>query len=132
MSFNDEHTIETYKSLISISTEALKTLQLLNGGAIVAFLAYLGQVSSRPELAVHAKLPLSLFVLGLVCGSAAFVTSYLTQLALYEESVGGQTYKGPKHQIWLWLTFVIALVSVAAFAFGAFAGVNALSQHACQ
>ena len=46
MSFNDEHAIETYKSLISISTEALKAFQWLNGGAVVALLAYIGQ---RPE-----------------------------------------------------------------------------------
>lgn len=52
MSIEDDHALETYKSLISFGTEALKALQLLNGGAIVALLAYLGQ----------AKLPHSTFL----------------------------------------------------------------------
>ncbi len=85
MSFNDEHAIETYKSLISISTEALKAFQWLNGGAVVALLAY------RSELAVPAKCALTLFVLGLIAASAAFVTSYLTQLSLYNEDVRGES-----------------------------------------
>jgi hypothetical protein len=127
MSFNEEHAIETYKSLISISTEALKALQLLNGGAVVALLAYLGQ---HPKLALSARGALGLFVLGLVAGTTVFITSYLTQLALYNESVYREKYKGPRHQIWLWVTFAIALVSVASFAFGAFAGVNALAHQA--
>lgn len=43
MSFNEEHALETYKSLITVSMEGLKTLLLINGGAVVAMLAFLGQ-----------------------------------------------------------------------------------------
>ena len=48
-----EHTSETYRSLISISMEGLKTLLLINGGAVVALLAYLGQSPQGPRLAPH-------------------------------------------------------------------------------
>lgn len=125
MSFNDEHAIETYKSLISISTEAFKTFQWLNGGAAVALLAYIGQ---RPELAVPAKCALTLFVAGLVSASAAFVTAYLTQLALYNEDVHEKDYRGPSHMVWLCVTFGIAVVSLACFTAGAFAGLEAFAQ----
>jgi len=37
------HPEETYKSLITISVELLKALALINGGAAVAILAYLGR-----------------------------------------------------------------------------------------
>jgi hypothetical protein len=43
----DFHPEETFKSLITISVEALKTLALVNGGAAVALLAYLGNLAAR-------------------------------------------------------------------------------------
>ena len=42
-----EHAIETYKSLVQISVEGMKLLALLNGGAVVALLAYLGNLSGK-------------------------------------------------------------------------------------
>jgi len=45
MSFEEGHALETYKSMLSISVEGLKALLLINGGAVVAMLAYLGQSS---------------------------------------------------------------------------------------
>jgi hypothetical protein len=125
MNFNDEHAIETYKSLISISVEAFKALQWLNGGAVVALLAYIGQ---RPELAEPARIALSLFVVGLVAATAAFFTSYLTQLALYNEDIRKHEYKGLSYVIWLRTTVVIVIVSLISFIIGAFAGVRAFAQ----
>jgi hypothetical protein len=43
MPYQDEHALETFKSLITVSVEGLKTLLLINGGAIVALLAFIGQ-----------------------------------------------------------------------------------------
>ena len=39
--------LETYKSLISLSTEGFKFCALANGGAAVAILAYLGNVAGK-------------------------------------------------------------------------------------
>jgi len=130
MDFNEEHAVETYKSLISISTEGMKALQLVNGGAVVALLAYLGQVSNRASIAANVKCAMGLFILGLVAATFAFFTSYLTQLALFNESVREQVYRGTKHGPWWWLTILVALVSLACFACGAFAAVAALSKQA--
>src|SRR2546430_2679639 len=119
MSFNDEHAIETYKSLISISTEAFKALQLLNGGAVVALLAYLGQMApTHPELLNHAKGPLAFFVAGLVSGTLVYITSYLTQLSLHNENMGNKDYRGGKHDLWLWVSFALGIGSVALFSLG--------------
>lgn len=125
MSFNDEHAIETYKSLISISVEAFKALQWLNGGAVVVLLAYMGQ---RPDLAEPARCALTWFVTGLVAATSTFITSYLTQLALYNEDIRKQEYRGPSHALWLWITFAVAMVSLICFSLGAFAGVRAFAQ----
>jgi hypothetical protein len=122
--FNREHGLETYRSLISISVEGLKALILLNGGAVVALLAYLGQIQNQPALVSKAATPMKFFLGALVATALCFGGSYLTQLSLYQESVHG---KKPTHHRWLWATFFFAIVSIAAFAFGAMASVRALS-----
>jgi len=126
MTFNADHALETYKSLISISVELLKSLLLLNGGAIVALLAYLGQATNGPAVAKHATCSLTWFIAGLVLSALAFIGSYLTQLSLYNEGVHPDKYKG-SHMPWLWSTFGISFLSLVAFAVGAYSGVVALS-----
>jgi hypothetical protein len=114
------HAIETYKSLISISTEAFKALQLLNGGAVLAVLTYLGQrAPTDTELLLRATLPMRLFVAGLITGTLVYGTSYLTQLALHQK-------KGGTSNCWLYLSFILCFGSVILFAFGAFACLDAL------
>jgi hypothetical protein len=115
-----DHALETLRSLIIISVEAIKTLVLLNGGAIVALLAYLGQAHSRQDMAVNIGCSLAWFVSGLVAGAIAFFGSYLTQLSLYGESVLGAKRR---HHLALWCSFVVCAFSVAAFAIGAFSAV---------
>lgn len=127
MSFNTDHALETYKSLISISVELLRSLLLLNGGAIVALLAYIGQAKNGTEVAKNASCSLSLFIVGLVLAALAFIGSYLTQLTLYNESVRSETFKG-SHSPWLWVSFTIGFLSLVAFSCGAFAGLGALSK----
>jgi hypothetical protein len=75
MSFHEDHTLETYKSMISMSVEGLKTLLLINGGAVVAMLAYLGQASQGQAAAQHARLPLACFITGIIFCFFAFVGS---------------------------------------------------------
>ncbi len=78
MGFDEDQALETYKSMISVGTEALKALLLINGGAIVALLAYLGQASGRLQLAALAAKPLTLFLGGLVAAALAFLGTYVT------------------------------------------------------
>ena len=130
MSFKEEHAIETYRSLISISAQAFKGLQFLNGGAVVALLAYFGQVSTASDVLLRAKFPMALFVTGLVASTLAFFTSYLTQLALHNENLTQPTFMGLEHVFWLWVTFIICAVSVGFFAWGAFACINVLTASA--
>src|SRR5947207_16021942 len=92
-----EHALETYRSLIAISLAGLKTLMLINGGAVVALLAYLGQSPKGPSLAPHAWCSLGGFVFGVVFCVAAFFSAYQTQFALYNESISPETKEMFKH-----------------------------------
>jgi len=116
----DPHRLETFKSLPTISIEAFKTLLLLNGGAIVALLAYLGNARA-PDLAARLFCPFVSFICGLVLAALAFAGSYRTQLVLYNDP------QGTTHVLWLRVTFVIALLSLFAFAIGAFTALRALA-----
>jgi len=95
LTFDDERALETYRSMISVGTEALKALQLLNGGAVIALLTYLGHTSARLCLAPRAQCPVAWFVIGLLSGTAAFLTTYFTQLLLYGEFVRGDKTRHP-------------------------------------
>lgn len=83
MTFNEEHALETYKSLIGFGTEALRAMQLLNGGAIVALLAYLGQVKPEAVIAKSIGFPLIFFIIGLSISTFAYLLAYLTQFSLF-------------------------------------------------
>jgi hypothetical protein len=80
--FEKEHGIETFRSLITIAVAALQTLVLLNGGALVALLAFLGQLENRAEFAGRVGRPAAFFIAGLVLAAAAFISAYVTQLLL--------------------------------------------------
>jgi hypothetical protein len=126
VTFEDEHRIETYKSLIKISVEGFKALLLINAGAIVALLAYLGQATNGAEAAKHASQPLLLFVLGTSAAALLFFGSYFTQFFLYNESLCGKRGRIP-HMWVVYSTGVCALLSVVFFLWGAWAGISMLS-----
>jgi len=121
-----EHTSETYKSMISISVEAMKSLLLINGGAVIAVLTYLG-ATNNPTLASNATLPLAFFVAGLIFSVFTFVSSYLTQYSLFNEEVRGEVYTGPKHQVFLGIGFVFLALCLASFVGGCIFSIALLS-----
>ena len=105
-------------------------LLLINGGAVVAVLAYLGQSPQGPRVAPHVWWPLGSFVSGVGCCALAFLGSYATQFALYNETVSPSRYKGPRHMTFLWVTVGLVLLSFVSFAVGAFSSVWVLAEHA--
>jgi hypothetical protein len=125
------HLTETYKSLITLSIEALKTLALLNGGAAVAILAYLGNLASHAPAPAHLpaiKPALLWYCAGLTATALAFVFAYCTQLALYNEEIGlrDRGHVRRRHPITLWIGVGLALIAVIAFGIGCWCAANAL------
>jgi hypothetical protein len=79
------HIEETFKGLIALSIELLKALLLINGGAAVAILAYLGSLASHASPGAHQpnmKNALLCFSLGVLTAAMTFLVAYLTQLRL--------------------------------------------------
>ena len=75
----------------------LKSIMLVNGGAAVAMLAFLGQAPQGHVLAHYAWWPLGFFASGVFTAALAFAGAYLTQLMLYGESTFGNNHKGPSN-----------------------------------
>jgi hypothetical protein len=68
------HLEETYKALIPLSIEAIKMLALVNGGAAVAILAYLGNIAGHASAAHQPNMvrPLVWFSAGLLVTAITF------------------------------------------------------------
>ena len=76
--------LEMFRSVIATGQTALKTSLLINGGATVALLAFLGNIWSNPQgldLIYALSDSLGLFGLGVFFGAWATGTTYLTQSA---------------------------------------------------
>ena len=65
--------LETYKSLLALALEGFKFCALVNGGAAVAILAYLGNVAGRGVSPPDMRCSMAAFLSGLVlCGLGMF------------------------------------------------------------
>jgi hypothetical protein len=83
MAIEDEHAVETFKSLIQISLEGLKLLALFNGGAAVAVLAYMQTVAGKGLPVPDLRDSMTCYLFGLVTCGLAFLAGYVTQFFLY-------------------------------------------------
>jgi hypothetical protein len=114
---------ETYKSLITISVESLKLIALVNGGAAVGVLTYVGNFAARSSpggSTRYIKWALLCYCGGLLMTMFAFIISYWTQNRLYREErniVAGGINLKQTHQIGVRLG--VAFASLGAFLFGA-------------
>ena len=111
-----EHAVETFKSLILVSLQGLKLLAIFNSGAAVALLAYLGNVAGKGMPVPNMRLPMVCYVVGLIACGLAFLSGYLTQFWLYNESTN-QAPRG-RHLKYQISGICFALLGLAAFAVG--------------
>ena len=128
---SDWHLVETYKSILTFAVEALKMLALVNGGAAVAVLTYLGNLVSRagPGLSPPDMTPaLHWYSSGLAATVFAFIAAYLTQLILFfeEKRRRGGGFIFPWHACGVGAGFTAALFSVFSFWMGCHAAATAL------
>jgi hypothetical protein len=123
MPFHEDRLLETFKSLILISIDGLKALLLINGGAVVALLAFLGQSSLGPSIAPRAAESIAWFVAGTALSTFAFLGSYATQFALYNERLP-TGYRGPRHMTFPYCTLMLVIASLGCFAIGSFASLR--------
>lgn len=131
------HLQETYKSLITISVECLKILAIVNGGAAVAVLTYVGNVVTRTsdhhlDIArayIVSALIIICYCTGLFFTLVAFILAYCVQLQLFQEERARAEGTVPrlKHGWFLWTAIVLLLFSACLFFAGCVVAAIALS-----
>ena len=114
---SDQHWLETYKSLITLSIEAFKFAALANGGAAVALLAYIGNVAAKCGNPPDMRRAMASFLAGLCALGFSMLCSYLTQLKLLNESNATQKPK-LSHRWLLWSGIVLFVTSLVMFGVG--------------
>lgn len=115
-----ERLTESYRSLVTLSVEGFRYLALINGGAIVALLAYPGNVegSNVPDLSE----PLLWFIGGLVACGIAMAFAYLTQLRLFNDLLLTGKFS-TRHKPTLWAAIIGYAISLSSFSYGAWLAV---------
>mgnify|MGYP000101887327 CR=1 FL=1 len=117
--------LETYKSLITLSTEGFKFCALANGGAAVAILAYLGNVVGKGFAPPDMSCSMAIFLAGLVLCGAAMLFAYFNQLSRLNRL---SRREDPSKDWRLWVAIVLFISSLSAFAFGSWRAVVAFQQ----
>jgi hypothetical protein len=96
-----EFTRQNYEAAFRSGQIALRTVVLVNGGAAVAVLFFLGTIATKVTVAQMSVVAHALiwFAAGIVCGLIALTSAYLTNL--YDANVGtsvSQTWEYPYTQ----------------------------------
>jgi|JI8StandDraft_1071087.scaffolds.fasta_scaffold154596_2 hypothetical protein len=118
----DDHWLETYKSLILLSVEGFKFCALINGGAAVAILAYLGNIVGKGAAAPDMRYAMAFFLGGLGACGLAMLFAYLTQLELLNERAE-MSRSGGGHGRYLYASMVLVLCSLISFSLGSWQAV---------
>ena len=124
------HIEEVFKSLVTLAVESLKMMALVNGGAAVAILAYLGNIASRNPPPLHAPkmlCPLLCYSGGVLASALAFIGAYATQLRLYNEERARHDGKPFRqyHQIGVGICMLLLVFSAIAFGLGCYYAASA-------
>jgi len=129
MSKPDEHwhTRETYRSMIGFGQGMLRFTFLANGAAIISILTFLGDLNAKSVEVPNMKGALAFFLAGVLLSGLATITTYVIQFMLYNETINNIDAKGwGSHVRWLHATLVLVVLSMIAFAVGAFSAVSRL------
>lgn len=120
------HLEETYKSLIQIGVSGLRFVLLANGGAVIAILAFVGELSASKTNLPPLYWSLGYFLAGIFFGGLSHITGYITQLILYNEEKGNKQVCFMGHNLWLYISLFLVFAGVVCFGLGAWCGVTSL------
>lgn len=121
--YRDWH-LENLRQVIGLSQVAIRGFTLINAGAIVALLAFIGNVWTKGVVLGPFLEAMWAFALGVILAALAGALSYVTQL-LY----GAESEKSEKAAKGLHIaTIVVGLASLGVFCMGSYRTLDALRQ----
>lgn len=129
------HLLETYRGLITLAVEVLKSIMIINGAAAIAVLTYFGNIASHssPEHPSHIaagllRWALMFYTFAMVLASGAWISAYLTQLSIYEDELvrGAPVPTGERYASRLWATVGLVMGAVVFFWIGSWTAARAI------
>ncbi|ANC04200.1 hypothetical protein AB688_19660 [Pseudomonas putida] len=115
--YNLSAALEMFKSVVHTGQNALRAIVLLNGGAAVALLAFIGKLAdvSRLNIPLFA-VPLTIFVVGAFLSTISSGLTYLTQV-LYSEQRKWRNRTGVFLQM---VSIILGATSLCSFGYGTY------------
>ena len=120
--YNHSAELEMFKSVIQSGQNAIKTNLLINGGAAIALLAFIGKLADTNQ----SKIPLfaqslTIFVIGALVTALGSALTYLTQLAYSEEKKWVKRFGIFFHTV----SMLLGLGALSLFAYGVYSSYSA-------
>ncbi|HGL5978090.1 TPA: hypothetical protein ACKFKV_003869 [Klebsiella oxytoca] len=121
--------MESFKAAISIGANACRTFLIMNGGAAIALLAFLGNIwnkSSSTEAASAIATALVLFCMGVVLAGVCAGFSYISQSLFVSSELGNkksQLYWGRAINL---MACISGAGSIFIFAYGSFSAYQSM------
>jgi hypothetical protein len=117
------HSVEMFRSVIAAGQNALRTSFLMNGGASVAILAFIGHLAatSSDNITLFSSV-LSIFVIGVLVSAVASGTTYLSQWFY----ASGDKYHKTGFGLNI-VAIILGLGSYGVFAWGIYEAQNAFT-----
>jgi hypothetical protein len=119
---------------VSTGMETVKAILLINGGACVAVLAFIGSLASQGQVVTNLAGPLVWFAAGAVVAVISAALGYLTNLSYaaasntktrhFEEPFVRESEASRAHRLKAvilgWITTILAVLGIVAFIVGVF------------
>lgn len=117
--------LEMFKSVIDAGKEALNATLIINGGAVVAFLGFLGSMLSKggsEALGLKLTIPLLSFGFGVLSGALGFGFRYCAQFTYERQWMkAGHTFNA--------ISILFATAAYTAFGYGVYVAYTAFTTH---
>ena len=113
----NESNLEMFRSVIASGQNALRAGFLINGGAVIAILAFIGNCYGKPKAFPYAGLveALLFFALGVLAIGLASAGTYITQQLYYTTIHQGDRKAGDRVNI---IVFSLGITSAILFVVG--------------
>ena len=92
----------------------------------MSLLTFIGNSEIGKGVAHDAGTSIGAFVTGVVFSILAFVFSYATQFALFNESVRPSSYSGPNHMVFVIIAAFFTVLGLIGFIVGCWTSVSLL------
>lgn len=121
----DARALELYRSVLSYAQYAVSIVVLLNGGALIGILSFLGNSSNSALTTALPAMRLAsvFFVIGLIAAALGGLTAYMAQFTYFKEMESGPRPFLFSGTTWRVTMLILLFVSTILFAVGSVCGI---------